>query len=106
MKKLILLLLFCAPLCLAQTVTDLTDPGANGVVKRTSTGITAPATATDVINIFGGSCSISTFLRGDGTCAAASGGGGTWGSITGTLLNQTDLQTALDVEAADPGVVH
>lgn len=24
------------------------------------------------------------------------GGGGTWGSITGTLSNQTDLQTALD----------
>jgi len=26
----------------------------------------------------------------------ASGGGGTWGSITGTLSNQTDLQTALN----------
>ena len=28
--------------------------------------------------------------------AAVSGGGGTWGSITGTLSDQTDLQTALD----------
>lgn len=27
------------------------------------------------------------------------GGGGTWGSITGTLSNQTDLQTALDLKA-------
>lgn len=26
------------------------------------------------------------------------GGGGTWGSITGTLSNQTDLQTALDAK--------
>ena len=28
------------------------------------------------------------------------GGGGTWGSITGTLSNQTDLQSALDGKAA------
>lgn len=28
------------------------------------------------------------------------GGGGTWGSITGTLSNQTDLQSALDAKAA------
>ena len=26
------------------------------------------------------------------------GGGGTWGSITGTLSNQTDLQSALDAK--------
>ena len=31
--------------------------------------------------------------------AVTSGGGGTWGSITGTLSNQTDLQTALDSKA-------
>lgn len=32
-----------------------------------------------------------------GTCIGA-GGGGTWGSITGTLSNQTDLQAALDAK--------
>jgi hypothetical protein len=31
-----------------------------------------------------------------------SSGGGTWGSITGTLSNQTDLQTALDGKFDDP----
>jgi hypothetical protein len=31
----------------------------------------------------------------------SSGGGGTWGSITGTLSSQTDLQTALDAKADD-----
>lgn len=31
--------------------------------------------------------------------AAAGGGGGTWGSITGTLSDQTDLQTALNLKA-------
>ena len=30
----------------------------------------------------------------------AGGGGGTWGSITGTLSNQTDLQAALDAKAS------
>jgi len=31
-----------------------------------------------------------------GTCATPVGGGAVWGSITGTLATQTDLQTALD----------
>lgn len=31
---------------------------------------------------------------------AVSGGGGTWGTITGTLSNQTDLQNALDAKQA------
>lgn len=33
------------------------------------------------------------------------GGGGTWGSITGTLSSQTDLQNALDAKAATTDVV-
>jgi len=32
--------------------------------------------------------------------AVSGGGGGTWGSITGTLSNQTDLQNALDAKQA------
>ena len=41
--------------------------------------------------------STSNYLRADGTWAApAGGGGGTWGSITGTLSSQTDLATELD----------
>ncbi len=28
------------------------------------------------------------------------GGGGTWGTITGTLSNQTDLQSALDAKVS------
>jgi hypothetical protein len=35
--------------------------------------------------------------------ATASGGGGTWGSITGTLSNQTDLQAELDAKAETDG---
>jgi len=33
--------------------------------------------------------------------SSSSGGGGTWGSITGTLSSQTDLQNALDAKADD-----
>lgn len=33
-------------------------------------------------------------------------GGGTWGSITGTLSDQTDLQTALNLKANDADVVN
>lgn len=35
---------------------------------------------------------------------ALGGGGGTWGSITGTLSSQSDLQTALDAKAPVPTV--
>lgn len=39
----------------------------------------------------------ANFLRADGSWVPPPvGGGGTWGSITGTLSNQTDLQNALD----------
>lgn len=49
-----------------------------------------------------GTPSAANYLRGDGTWATA-GGGGTWGSITGTLSSQTDLQTALDGKLATGG---
>jgi hypothetical protein len=37
----------------------------------------------------------------NGLLVNASASGGTWGSITGTLTNQTDLQTALDAKLAN-----
>jgi hypothetical protein len=42
---------------------------------------------------------LSSTSAGVRTWIAASGGGGTWGSITGTLSSQTDLQTALNAKA-------
>lgn len=35
---------------------------------------------------------------------AGSGGGGAWGEITGTLADQTDLQSALDAKLASATV--
>lgn len=45
-----------------------------------------------------GTANATTFLRGDGTWQPIETGGGTWGSITGILSSQTDLQTALDTK--------
>jgi len=44
--------------------------------------------------------SLGTNLSISGTTLNASGGGGAWGTITGTLSDQTDLQSALDGKAA------
>lgn len=41
----------------------------------------------------------NSFLANDGTYKAVSSGSASWGSITGTLSNQTDLQTALNGKA-------
>ncbi len=47
----------------------------------------------------------STYGRQNGAWVVAGGGGGgaSWGSITGTLSSQTDLQTALDSKASKAG---
>jgi hypothetical protein len=41
----------------------------------------------------------TTYGRKDGAWYGVTSGGGTWGSITGTLSSQTDLQSALDAKA-------
>jgi hypothetical protein len=44
--------------------------------------------------------------NGRGSWQAAGGGGATWGSITGTLSSQTDLQTALDLKQNESIVIN
>lgn len=54
--------------------------------------------AQDLVEVaeFTGTGYVSKSITGQEIIDAASGGGATWGSITGTLSSQTDLQTALD----------
>ncbi len=44
-----------------------------------------------------------TTILGSGDLTVSGGGGGSWGSITGTLSDQTDLQSALDAKVAKAG---
>lgn len=53
--------------------------------NTTTTGAITDATSADVIGLWTGTCSSSTFLRGDGACAAASGSSGISGLTTGFL---------------------
>lgn len=47
-----------------------------------------------------GTANSTTYLRGDNTWATVSASAGAWGSITGTLSAQTDLQSSLDAKAS------
>lgn len=68
--------------------------GGFGTTTVKGLNINAQATSTSNVgfNITTGCYAIA------GTCLSGSGGGGTWGSITGTLSAQTDLQAALDAK--------
>lgn len=75
-----------------------TYPSA-GIVKSTGTAWATPTFA-DFVNYWaGGSC--VGYLKNDGTCSIPNAA--VWGSISGTLANQTDLQTALNAKATYPG---
>lgn len=79
------LLLLCGSVH-AQTF-DLFRP-ANGILKgQTTTYVTTAATASDVISLWTGSCSSTTFLRGDGQCQSPGGAG--IGTVTSVALSFT-----------------
>ena len=69
-----------------------------GIVKNTTTtGAISDAASSDVIGLWTGSCSSSTFLRGDGACAAG-GGGDTITSPNSTLsIGGSSSNTTLDL---------
>ena len=75
MKKLATLIAFALALAgrsHAQTY-NLFQP-ANGILKgSTTTYKTSAAVASDIFGLFSGSCSSSTYLRGDGACASPPG---------------------------------
>lgn len=61
---------------------------ATGLLKNTtSTGVPSIAISSDVYALWSGTCNSSTFLRGDGACAAPSGTGTVTVVGSGTLTN-------------------
>ena len=67
----------------------LTDPGSNGIVKRTALTTTAPATANDVIGLWSG-CSGTLLLGADGNCHA-NGGATSIGAAVGSGVSALGL---------------
>lgn len=93
----------------ADRTLDIVDEqeGDYGTIAVTQDGtgghaLTVPD-GTVTLDATAGATTIISFYF-DGTTffwASGSGGGGTWGSITGTLSDQTDLQAALDAKEVD-----
>jgi hypothetical protein len=77
------------------------DPGPAGTITVGSVATGEPGTSAEVENVGTASAAVLNFTipRGD-PGEDAEGGGGAWGSITGTLADQTDLQVALDGKSA------
>jgi hypothetical protein len=66
----------------------------NGVLKGTGSAFTTAASS-DVIALWSGTCNSGTFLRADGTCAAAGGGGAAVPATIPDLLYWTKGDAAL-----------
>lgn len=70
-----------------------------GIQKSTGlTYVNTAAASADVVSLWAGSCSVSNFLRGDGTCAIPAGTGvtsvgasfaGSWYTVTGSPVTST-----------------
>lgn len=83
----------------------LADPGSNGLLKRTALNVTAIAAYTDIVGTWtsGGTCSSSTYLRGDGQCQTPPGGSGgladpgSNGIVFRSALNVTNIATVSNV---------
>lgn len=75
------------------TLGTTSSTAAAGNHVHSAADITSGTVAT--ARLGSGTASASTFLRGDGSWATPAAGSAAWGSITGTLSNQTDLNTAL-----------
>ena len=69
------------PTTVGIAIANLANPSAVRFIRINADNSVTARTAAEMLSDLGG------------------GGGGTWGSITGTLSAQTDLQTALDLKA-------
>lgn len=79
---------------LAVTLSGTALPVANGgtgattltgPIKGSGTSALSPAASADIYGLWSGSCSSSTYLRGDGSCATPTGSGGTVTSVALTV---------------------
>ena len=76
------------------------------IINKSSGNVTVNASGGGLLTTLSTGTQAEIHLRAAGSAAgtwdvlsSSGGGGGTWGSITGTLSAQTDLQSALDLKA-------
>ena len=76
------------------------------IINKSSGNVTVNASGGGLLVTLAGGTQAEIHLRAAGSAAgtwdvleSSSGGGGAWGTITGTLSDQTDLQTALNLKA-------
>lgn len=89
------------------------SPTSGSVQTITSADLAIGVDDSDPENIvlsFGGVVTDGATINGSGTSldplvVIGGGGGSTWGSITGTLSDQTDLQNALDLKQTKPIII-
>jgi hypothetical protein len=79
---------------------SLSDPGANGPIKRTAPNVTAPATSVDITGLFSGTCDASHVLFGNGSCQVVSG------SIAGSPNISTQVSGTGSAFASQPKPIY
>jgi hypothetical protein len=84
------------------TVTTTGSPISGNVAAFSSSSAITAATSTNVVNLWTGSCTAATYLRGDGSCATPSGAGTvtsvgiavpTWLTVTGSPVQNSGTMT-------------
>lgn len=80
-------------------------PSGSSILKGNGAGGFSLAVSSDVFGLWGGICSSSTFLRGDGTCAAPSGSGNTTStSLTSNRVPKANgANSIIDSSLSDDG---
>jgi hypothetical protein len=88
-----------------QVPTAIPATGSILACVTTSTNcLLAPATGANVIALWTGTCSSSTFLRGDGACATAGGSAPSLDQVTGSAAQATATETAIGHGVTEAGV--